>query len=63
MYTAVHELMADSRYQFSLYELPPDNGLMMEEWMNIDEEITKNLVKSIPRYLKTAMDAKRYPTK
>ena len=45
------------------YELPSDNGLMMEEWMNIDAEITKNLVKYIPRCLKAAMDAKGYPTK
>ena len=39
--------------------------LMMEEWINIDSEIThkKKLVKSISRRLKTVLDAKRYPTK
>ena len=36
---------------------------MMEEWMNIDTEITKKLVKSIPRCLKAVVDAKKYPTK
>ena len=62
MHMAVHKLMADSSCQFSSFELPCDNSLMMEEWMNTDAEITKNLVKSIPRCLKTDMDPKGYPT-
>ncbi|GBN07832.1 hypothetical protein AVEN_88596-1 [Araneus ventricosus] len=33
--------------------------VMMEEWMNIDEE---KLVKSIPKRLKAVVDAKGYPT-
>ncbi|GBM59139.1 hypothetical protein AVEN_255674-1 [Araneus ventricosus] len=37
--------------------------VMMEEWMNIDAEITKQLVKSIPKCLKAVVDAKGYPTK
>ncbi|GBM80272.1 Transposable element Tcb1 transposase [Araneus ventricosus] len=37
--------------------------VMMEEWMNIDAEITKQLVKSIPKCLKAIVDAKGYPTK
>ncbi|GBL76041.1 hypothetical protein AVEN_234352-1 [Araneus ventricosus] len=38
--------------------------VMMEEWMNIDAEITKKkLVKSIPKRLKAVVDAKEYPTK
>ncbi|GBO40077.1 Transposable element Tc1 transposase [Araneus ventricosus] len=37
--------------------------VMMEEWMNIDAEITKKLVKSIPKRLKAVVDAKGYPTK
>ncbi|GBL85074.1 Transposable element Tcb1 transposase [Araneus ventricosus] len=38
--------------------------VMMEEWMNIDAEITKkNLVKSIPKRLKAVVDANGYPTK
>ena len=36
---------------------------MMEEWMDIDTEITKKLQKSIPRHLKAVADAKGYPTK
>ena len=60
----VHKFMADSSHQFSLYELPSDNGLMMEEQMNTDTEITKNLVKQpIHRCLKAVVDAKGYPTK
>ena len=31
--------------------------VMMEKWMNIDTEIKKKLVKSIPRRLKAVMDA------
>ncbi|GBN36638.1 Transposable element Tcb1 transposase [Araneus ventricosus] len=37
--------------------------VMMEEWMNIDAEFTKKLVKSIPKRLKAVVDAKGYPTK
>ncbi|GBM36193.1 Transposable element Tc1 transposase [Araneus ventricosus] len=37
--------------------------VMTDEWMNIDAEITKKLVKSIPKRLKTVVDAKGYPTK
>ncbi|GBM50552.1 hypothetical protein AVEN_1938-1 [Araneus ventricosus] len=37
--------------------------VMMEEWMNIDAEITKKLLKSIPKLLKAVVDAKGYPTK
>ncbi|GBM03979.1 Transposable element Tcb1 transposase [Araneus ventricosus] len=38
--------------------------VMVEEWMNIDAEITKKkLVKSIPKRLKAVVDAKGYPTK
>ncbi|GBO29937.1 Transposable element Tc1 transposase [Araneus ventricosus] len=37
--------------------------VMMEEWMNIDTEITKKLVKSIPKHLKAVVDAKGYPIK
>ncbi|GBN08114.1 Transposable element Tc1 transposase [Araneus ventricosus] len=36
---------------------------MMEEWMNIDAEITKKLVKSIPKRLKAVVDTKGYPSK
>ncbi|GBM18567.1 Transposable element Tcb1 transposase [Araneus ventricosus] len=36
--------------------------VMMEAWMNIDAEITKKLVKSIPKRLKADVDAKGYPT-
>ncbi|GBL62360.1 hypothetical protein AVEN_216596-1 [Araneus ventricosus] len=36
--------------------------VMMEEWMNIDAEILKKLVKSIPKRLKALVDAKGYPT-
>ncbi len=35
----------------------------MEERMNIDAEITKDVVQSIPRRLKAVVDAKGYPTK
>ena len=44
-------------------KLPSNNHLMIEEWMNIYTEITKNLMKSIPRYLKDVVHAKGYPTK
>ncbi|GBN12751.1 Transposable element Tc1 transposase [Araneus ventricosus] len=37
--------------------------VMMEEWMNIDTEITKKLVKSISKRLKAVVDAKGYTTK
>ncbi|GBN04569.1 Transposable element Tcb1 transposase [Araneus ventricosus] len=37
--------------------------VMMEEWMNIDAEITKKLVKSIPKCLKAVVDTKGYPPK
>ncbi|GBO25385.1 hypothetical protein AVEN_12128-1 [Araneus ventricosus] len=37
--------------------------VMMEGWMNIDAEITKKLVKSVPKLLKAVVDAKGYPTK
>ncbi|GBM19829.1 hypothetical protein AVEN_86166-1 [Araneus ventricosus] len=37
--------------------------VMMEEWMNIDADITKKLVQSIPKHLKADVDAKEYPTK
>ncbi|GBN77017.1 hypothetical protein AVEN_57523-1 [Araneus ventricosus] len=39
--------------------------VMMEEWVDIDAEITKKkkLVKSIPKHLKAVVDAKGYPTK
>ncbi|GBO27609.1 Transposable element Tc1 transposase [Araneus ventricosus] len=37
--------------------------VMMEEWMNIDAEITKKLVKSILKRLNVDVDAKGYPTK
>ncbi|GBL76036.1 Transposable element Tcb2 transposase [Araneus ventricosus] len=37
--------------------------VMMEEWMNIDAEITKKLLKSISKRLKAVVDAKGYPTK
>ncbi|GBN87490.1 Transposable element Tc1 transposase [Araneus ventricosus] len=37
--------------------------VMMEEWMNIDAEITKKLVKSIPKHLKAVVHAKGYPPK
>ncbi|GBN12557.1 hypothetical protein AVEN_209128-1 [Araneus ventricosus] len=37
--------------------------VMMEEWMNIDAEITRKLVKSIPEHLEAVVDAKGYPTK
>ncbi|GBL85210.1 Transposable element Tc1 transposase [Araneus ventricosus] len=37
--------------------------VMMEKWMNIDAEITKQLVKSIPKRLKAVVDAEGYPTK
>ncbi|GBO31424.1 hypothetical protein AVEN_172157-1 [Araneus ventricosus] len=37
--------------------------VMMEEWMSIDAEITKKLVKSIPKRLTAVVDAKGYPTK
>ncbi|GBM31444.1 Transposable element Tcb1 transposase [Araneus ventricosus] len=37
--------------------------VMREEWINIDAEITKKLVKSIPKRLKAVVDAKGYPTK
>ena len=35
----------------------------MEEWINIDTEIKKKKVKSIPRFLKAVVNAKGYPTK
>ena len=38
--------------------------VMVEEWINIDTEITKKkIVKSISRHLKTVLGAKRFPTK
>ncbi|GBM90681.1 Transposable element Tc1 transposase [Araneus ventricosus] len=37
--------------------------VMMAEWMNIDAEITKKLVKSIPKRLKAVVDTKGYSTK
>ncbi|GBL95587.1 Transposable element Tc1 transposase [Araneus ventricosus] len=37
--------------------------VITEEWMNIDAEITKKLVKSIPKRLKAVVDAKGYPPK
>ncbi|GBO36297.1 hypothetical protein AVEN_92171-1, partial [Araneus ventricosus] len=37
--------------------------VMMEEWINIDAEITKKLLKSIIKHLKAFVDAKEYPTK
>ena len=36
---------------------------MMEEWIDIDTEITEKLVKSIPRCLKAGVGVKGYPTK
>ncbi|GBM62360.1 Transposable element Tcb1 transposase [Araneus ventricosus] len=36
--------------------------VMMEEWMNIDAEITKIVVKPIPKRLKAVVDGKGYPT-
>ncbi|GBO38030.1 Transposable element Tc1 transposase [Araneus ventricosus] len=36
--------------------------VMMEEWMDIDAEITKKLVKSIPKRLNAVVDAKGYLT-
>ena len=59
----VHKLMVESSPQFNLYELLSDNDLKMEEWMSIDTEITKNLVKFILICLKAVVDAKGYPTK
>lgn len=38
-------------------------AVMIEEWKNIDAEITKKLVKSMPKRLKAVVDAKGYPTK
>ncbi|GBM13219.1 hypothetical protein AVEN_214931-1 [Araneus ventricosus] len=37
--------------------------VMMEDWMNIDAEITKILVKSIPKRLNAVVDGTGYPTK
>ncbi|GBM50931.1 hypothetical protein AVEN_181168-1 [Araneus ventricosus] len=48
------------------HDIKTKSGLktvMMEEWMNLDAEITKKLVKSIPKRLNAVVDAKRYPTK
>ncbi len=36
---------------------------MIVQFMNIDAEIMKELVQSIPRHLKAVVDAKGYPTK
>ena len=35
----------------------------MEEWINIDTEVTKKLVISFPKCLKAVVDAKEYPSK
>ena len=58
----VQELMTNFSCKFSLFVLLSNNGLMMEEWMSIDIQTAKNLVKAIPRYLKVVVDAKGYPT-